>query len=54
MLLMSVVAEFREYIRPLIPQVVVLLTDSIGLARRVGAYALAKLSEQGTIFHLLV
>ena len=40
-------AEFRESIRPAIPQIIPLLSDSDFDVRKVGADALVKLSEQG-------
>jgi hypothetical protein len=43
-------AEFRQYIQPCIPQIVDLLKDNDSdAARRAGANALVKLSEQSTL-----
>ena len=42
-------AEFRELIRPAIPQIISLLSDIDLDVRRVGADALVKLSEQGEL-----
>ena len=51
---MSHVAEFRESIRPAIPQIVALFSDSGGDVRRAGANVLSYLSEQGRISNFLV
>ena len=47
------VAEFRESIRPAIPQIIALLRDSEWNVRGAGADALSKLSEQGNISSFL-
>ena len=44
---MTLLAEFRESIRPAIPQIVALLGDSNSDSRTAGANALSFLSEQG-------
>jgi HEAT repeat protein len=44
------VAEFREPIRPAIPQIISLLSDSDVVVRRAAADALSKLSEQGKVY----
>jgi HEAT repeat protein len=46
-LLMSTIAEFQEFIRPAIPQIIALLSDSNSYVSSVGANTLLKLSEQG-------
>ena len=51
---MSIVAEFRESIRPVISRVVALLDDSDWHIREAGANALLKLSKQGRIYNFLV
>ena len=43
------VAEFRESIRPAIPQIIALFSDSEWGVRVAGARALSKLSEYGNI-----
>ena len=40
-------AEFRESIRPAIPQIITLLSDSDSDVRKVGTNVLSYLSEQG-------
>lgn len=44
---MSTLVEFRGPIRDAIPQIIVLLSDNNGEARREAAGSLAQLSEQG-------
>jgi len=51
---MMIIAEFRESIRLVIPQIVPLLEDSKWYVRRAGAQALSKLSEQGKISAILI
>ena len=55
---MSVVAEFREFIRPAIcpaiPQIITFFNHSDLNVREAGINALAKLSEQGRTSHFLV
>jgi len=46
---MSIVAEFRGSIRPAIPRIIALLTNSDEDLLRAGVGALLKLSEQGEI-----
>ena len=43
------VAEFRESIRPVIPEIVSLLSDGERSVRIAGADALSKLSEHGKV-----
>ena len=52
--LTSLVAEFREFIKPAIPQIVILLSDNDGDVRTAGANALLYLAEQGKISTFLV
>jgi hypothetical protein len=47
------VAELRESIRPAIPQIISLLSDSELNVRMAGADALAKLSGQGKVLNFL-
>jgi len=51
---MIIVAEFRESIRPAIPQIIALLRDSDEDVCRAGTEALFTLSEQGKVSHFLI
>jgi len=51
---MMVLAEFRESIRPAIPQIIPLLSDNTSYVRMASADALAKLSEPGKVYNLLI
>ena len=51
---MMIVAEFRESIRPAIPQIFVFLVHKDRDVREAGADALARFSEQGKVSNLLV
>ena len=48
------VAEFRESIKPHIPEIISLLSDSVLDVRMVGADVLSKLSEQGNGINFLI
>jgi len=50
---MMILADFRESIRPAIPQIIALLSDNTSYVRKAGADALAKLSEQGNVSNIL-
>jgi len=49
-----IVDEFRESIRPAIPQIIALLSDSDEDVRMAGANALSNLSEQGSISNFVI
>jgi len=51
---MKIKAELHESIKPTIPKIIALLSDSKWYVRRVGADALSKLSEQGQTYNFLM
>jgi len=51
---MMILVEFRESIQPAIPHIISLLSHKTSYARKAGADALSKLSEQGNVFDLVV
>lgn len=53
-LLMSLVAESREFVWLAVRQIVTLISDTNSNVRTMGADALSKLVEQGRISHFLV
>jgi len=51
---MMIIAQFREFIGPAIPQILALLSDVNENVRRGSVDALTKLSGQGKIYNFLI